>query len=78
MPPKAESYSGSECPKEAAFLALPGSFAVTAKPKLSLCMAARAPNPSAMGPLPTFRGSSAPLALLVYALALLNCSHLSL
>ena len=31
--------------KRSGILALSGSFAVTAKPKLALCMAARAPKP---------------------------------
>ena len=46
--PEAERFSPLECPKEASFVALSGSyvsFAVTAKPKLSLCTAAQAPKP---------------------------------
>ena len=66
--------------KRSHFLAIAGSFwnfAVTAKPKLALRLSARAPNPSAVGPFPTFRGLQPPPAPIVYAFVHCLLCHLS-
>jgi len=54
-PPEAKRFSALECPKDATFLALSESFAVTAKSKLALCMVAQLPESQCCGPLKTFR-----------------------